>query len=226
MILYSTMNQRKEDERIESVVASYLDKYFYPRFDPKFTRVVNKEMQSNGVDVIACGKYIDEKVKIRRNLNKVLNGISFEIARRPWPFKKHTVGWFTSAQIITNNYLFISVFSSQNREEALCENNIDHVVCLSVRKDEVYNYLQQTSKDLVNKSVELGKTAMKLLKEGEEPDWVNKPRVNINDRCYIVFSWQIKKELPFNLVIPREILKQLPGTVEYYCGSTGVKKLP
>ena len=224
------MKWREKDEKIESVVAGFLDMYFYPRFDPKFSRisdVKDKELQTCGVDVIACGKNIDEKVKIRRNLNKLLNGISFEIARRPWPFKQHTTGWFVDQKNITDNYLFVSVFSTQDNEDAISMDNIDHLVCLSVRKPEVYNYIGMTPKDLVNKTCELGKSAMSELKEGTVPDWCNKPRLWLNGGpCYIVMSWNIKKEMPFNLVIPREIIKTLPGTAEYHCSRDSVKKLP
>lgn len=220
------MTQREKDVHIETVVAQYLDKNFYPHFDSKFKRITDRDKQISGIDVIACGKNIDEKAKVRGVLNRTINYISFEIARRIKPHKRHTVGWFTTAKSNTDNYLFISIFSDQNNEDAISIDNIDHLVCLSVRKKEVYNYIGLTPLDLVKKSVQLSKSVLPGKKANYKISKDNKPRLMLNDNCYIVMSLQIKNEVPFNLVIPRKVLKQLPGTVEYYCGSTGVKKLP
>lgn len=209
-------NTRKNDEKIESEVAKFLDKYYYGKLKHKTSRITDGIKQCKGIDVEMTAANnrivnIDEKCKIRGLLNQVIPWPSFEIITKN-KYGNYFEGWFVNQNNVTDYYAFISVFANTDDENAVTENNITKIVYLMVKKDDVYNFVKLSPITLMQDA------------ESLRNDIYGRDRKSYKDGMWLKYSVN-KREQPVNLVMTRDKIKTLPHTLEFEITRNTIKTI-
>ena len=208
---YSTT--RSKDVLIEKAAAEFLDENFYSKAaianGVDFRRVVDVKEQLKGIDVIYGGKKLDEKVKIKGYLNRILEYPSFELS-----FVNRSgheqVGWFADRDRETDYYVFIAVFANIEDEYDLTKESIEKLNLLFVKKDELFMHLAKSGSPVWEDSLRLRKSSF--------IDRISYP----HGEFYLKISRQFS-ETPINIVYRRYVLKGFEHTREIEVTREGYK---
>ena len=122
---YTTMTEHRQnkwnrDTEIEQMAAQFLDKYFYPRINPKhtITRYTDKYHQVGGIDVSIGNINFDEKCKCYGCLNDVLATPGFECTMKNKADQIQD-GWFLNENLSTDFYALVSLSCTVNDTKQL-----------------------------------------------------------------------------------------------------------
>ena len=215
---------RAEDVRIEQVCGKFLDDNFYSKLGCKFERNAELSSQYLGVDVTVWSEHgtfvIDEKVKYYGSINKPISCPSFELTRRDRAGNRG-IGWYASEKQLTNTYLFITPFLAEgDQPQQLTDDNLSAVQILMVPKKAV----QQLAKSYGLSDVGLLERAEQLA-DTEDLNWQRKAydRIAAN-KLWLTYSAGLREQ-PVNMVVPREVLKQLKGVADLFVTKDGIKRV-
>lgn len=199
MLNNTVWSDRRKDEQTVEYLNSIMDKVCSNN-NYDFVRNYDVKLQKQGVDLIYTNKdktyYIDEKAAIKY-YNTTLNTFSFEIGSNV------AKGWFREDNdyIITTHYILI--YPKANSPDLSDIYEVEYII---ISKNKIWNYLHSvgvgdfnSSKEILD-NVSIGKWGKKY--------WF------INQYVKLVQSVQIKPEQPINIVINKEILKQLSSKHE------------
>lgn len=195
---------RSKDILIEKAAASFLDEYFYSKAalasGVEFRRTSDKDEQLRGVDVV-YGKFrLDEKVKIKGYINRILEYPSFELS-----FVNRSgrvqVGWVADKNRETDYYVFIAVFADIEDEYQLTKDNIKKLNLLFVKKEDLFMHIANSESKVWEDSLRLRKSSF--------IDRIDYP----HDEFYLKMSRKFS-ESPINIVYRRYVLKGFEHTKE------------
>ena len=215
---------RAEDVRIEQVCGRFLDKHFYAKLGCKFERNAELSSQYLGVDVTIWSEHgtfiIDEKVKYYGTINKPIGCPSFELTRRDRAGNRG-IGWYASEKQLTNTYLFITPFLAEGDQPLqITDDNLSALQVLIVPKKAV----QQLVKSCGLSDVGLLERAESLA-QTDDLNYQNKAydRIAAN-KLWLTYS-AVLREQPVNMVIPRDVLKQLKGVADLLVRKDSIKRV-
>ena len=215
---------RAEDVRIEQVCGRFLDKHFYAKLGCKFERNAELSSQFLGVDVTLESEHgtfvIDEKVKYYGSTNKPISCPSFELTRRDRAGRRG-IGWYASEKQLTNTYLFITPFLAEGDQPwQLTDDNLSAVQILIVPKKAV----QQLAKSYGLSETSLLERAEQLA-DSEDLNYQQKSydRIAAN-KLWLTYSAGLREQ-PVNMVVPRDVLKQLKGVADLFVAKDGIKRV-
>lgn len=196
-------NLRKEDERLEKVLADYLDRNLYTPQNglyPFKRNDVNKSMQIRGVDV---GFYIgehgyflaDEKMAVRY-INKDLNTFSLEL--RGLNRKGNEIeGWFVNPSIQNTHYVLGWI--TAKKESNITLEDILQVEIAIVLKENIKAYISEFF-DL--SSVE---ETYKKFQKGDSVRYINKKlNLSMDEQGFILYYSDKLFEKPLNILLKKE----------------------
>ena len=213
---------RKQDNRIEGIVAGFLDRNFYGRIkDRKVERWSDRSHQLAGIDVTVGNVGIDEKCKCYGCMNAVLRYPSFEISMVFGG--RRFDGWFVNPSTKTDYYSFLAIYGSANEPSELKdESQLEKVDVLLVKKSDVYGMLGDGlgRDELVRKANALISSADR---DEIHPDRNGKYRLKLSDSFWLTYSPKLH-EKPVNLVVPRETLESLPKSRHFTVTRDGVER--
>ena len=214
---------RAEDVRIEQVCGRFLDKHFYAKLGCKFERNAELSSQYLGVDVTVWSEHgtfvIDEKVKYYGTINKPIGCPSFELTRRDRAGNRG-IGWYASEKQLTNTYLLITPFLAEgDQPQQLTDDNLSAVQILMVPKQAV----QQLVKSYGLSDTSLLQRAEQLA-DSDELNYQNKAydRIAAN-KLWLTYSAGLREQ-PVNMVVTRDVLKQLKGVADLLVTKDGIKR--
>lgn len=210
----SNYNKNIDDE---SIVGEFLDKYFYPVIEKKYTnniksisRNFNISKQNKGVDVILESKTgslinIDEKTATEY-FNKDIPTFVLEISFLKDDLLKD--GWlFGEKYSDTDTYLFCWGWK-EDVDKSLSVENIKHIEAYSIRKSELQKFLDDNYDINKLNYKQKSKIAVKEINKGYNRKVYLKgesgPRWNISHHL---------NEKPINIVTPKHILKKVTKTI-------------
>ena len=214
---------REEDVRIEQVCGRFLDKHFYAKLGCKFERNAELSSQYLGVDVTVWSEHgtfvIDEKVKYYQSINKPIGCPSFELTRRDRAGNR-SVGWYASEKQLTNTYLFITPFLAEgDQPQQLTDDNLSALQILIVPKKAV----QQLAKSYGLSDIGLLERAEQLA-DSDDLNYQRKAYYRIAaNKLWLTYSAGLREQ-PVNMVVPRDVLKQLKGVADLFVAKDGIKR--
>ena len=215
---------RAEDVRIEQVCGRFLDKHFYSKIGKPFERNSVLSSQYLGVDVTLSSEHgtfvIDEKVKYYGTINKAIDCPSFEITRRDRAGNRG-IGWYASEKQLTNTYLFISPFLVEgDQPQQITDDNLSAVQILMVPKKSV----SQLAKSCQLSDIDIIERA-EALADDIYLNWQKKAYDRIApNKLWLTYSAGLREQ-PVNMVVPREVLKQLKGVADLLVTKDGIKRV-
>ena len=215
---------RAEDVRIEQVCGRFLDKHFYSKLGCKFERNAELSSQYLGVDVTLSSEHgtfvIDEKVKYYGTINKAIDCPSFELTRRDRAGRRG-IGWYASEKQLTNTYLFITPFLAEgDQPQQITDDNLSAVQILMVPKKSV----SQLAKSCQLSDIDLIERA-EALADDVYLNWQQKAYDRIApNKLWLTYSAGLREQ-PVNMVIPRDVLKQLKGVADLLVTKDGIKRV-
>lgn len=179
------------DLRRESVVAEYLDKYFY---DDSRERITDIETQLKGVDVIYKEMHIDEKAAIDY-MDRNLKTFCFELqfTNRYGKIKK---GWLLNENLLTDTYLLLYPKGNKELNDI---NDIHKMEYILVEKEDVKKIIFR--EDVLNELRD-------YKSKGEDR---REFQIFHEDKPYtlkVVYSKHLI-EKPINILLPKELLKKI-----------------
>lgn len=204
----------------EQAVASFLDENFYGLIkSASFEREPKEGLQHAGVD-LKCHRdrevlYIDEKAALYY-MDRDIPTFAFELSFLN-RFEDVRVGWFLNDALKTTHYLLIWITTNRPPEKgkkhtikpsSLHKKDIKKLECLFLSRDELKKRLEENGLS----SVVLKEKANSLRANGKEG------REYITGQSlfyYFASSPKKYKEAPINLIIKKELLKDVPGTRHY-----------
>ena len=192
--------ERKIDEFNEQLIAKYLDLYFYSKISSvKTQRIINKEMQVQGVDIIMTLKdvikYIDEKAATdKKYLDGSLQRFCVEITTLN-RIGKLIEGWFINSNLLTTHYLFVWIREVKDKKLTCLEDIKKIEVCL-VPKYKIEQYL-----------LKKGWTKERLLEKAYNIRY-NGDRKFFEDGVKFYFS-ERKDEQPIGATLPIYVYKNM-----------------
>lgn len=143
-------SRRNDDMSAEAQLGVFLDTYLYNDFPHKdsfsnIERVHSKAEQLAGVDVRFTSKddtvyNVDEKAQLYY-INKDLPTFAFEI--QFLREGKETLGWLCNGSLLTDLYLLIWPFATQDTPKGICWDRFTKADCLLVQKDRVLSLLEK-----------------------------------------------------------------------------------
>ena len=209
--------RRDNDEKLEQIAASFIDKYFWGKTPHTIERVYDKERQFAGEDLIVNGKLIiDEKVKNASHINKRANAPSVEILTTD--NATHTYdckGWFIKPDMKTNVYAFITIYSTNTNPNTIKEEDITEVEYFMFPKKGLTNYIgNDIYESLWDEAVDL--------KHNGTPNHNGKITRKVGQH-FLSYSFK-KREQPVNYVIPWEDLDTIPH-MQYSITRDGFRKI-
>ena len=215
---------RAEDIRIEQVCAKFLDENFYSKLGCKFERNSVLSSQYLGVDVTIWSQHgtfvIDEKVKYYGTINKAIGCPSFEITRLDRAGRRG-LGWYASEKQLTNTYLFITPYLAEgDQPQQITDDNLSAVQILMVPKKAV----QQLAKSYGLSDIDLLQRAEQLA-DSDELNYQRKAYDRIaSNKLWLTYSAGLREQ-PVNMVVPRDVLKQLKGVADLLVTKDGIKRV-
>ena len=217
----ATASRKSEDMSAENQLAIFLDKYLYSCFPNKdsfqsIERVYDKELQLSGVDVRLVDQSdrtfnIDEKAQLYY-LNKGLPTFAFEIEflRSGIP----TTGWLCNNTLVTDFYLLIWPYASQDSPKNILWHQFEKAECLSIQKKKLLKVLQ----DLGLSQKQLAYDAKRI----RDMHQFGKHAIpGISGIYYYASNPQKYSEAPINLVVSKSRLTQI-ATKKYIVTKGGV----
>ena len=223
----TTTRQQKwnRDTEIEQMAAQFLDKYFYPRINPKhaITRYTDKWHQVGGIDVSINNINFDEKCKYQGLLNKVLATPGFECSMLNKAYQIQD-GWFLNDNLSTDFYAIISLSCTVDDDRQLSSSSqISAAEVLWVYKKDVIDYVTSFEGHDGKITLEqLKRDAQQLRFTGDNNitdafgnravDSKGRARFKYPHKKYWLTYSTKKEEKPINLVLLRDDLEKLPHT--------------
>lgn len=218
-------SRRKDDMSAEAQLGIFLDTYLYKNFPNRESfahveRIHNKAEQLAGVDVRFTCKDgavydVDEKAQLYY-LNKDLPTFAFEIQ-----FLRNgveTVGWLCSESLLTDLYLLIWPFASQDTPKGIRWDQFTKADCLLVQKKRLLSLL--ASEGLTPEI--MAKKASDLRKRG----CIGKVAVpDVKGIYYYASDPEKYREAPINIVITKEKLIKIAQR-RYIVTEEGVEVQP
>ena len=163
---------------------------------------------------------IDEKVKYYGTINKPIGCPSFEITRKDRAGRRG-IGWYASEKLLTNVYAFISPFLAEgDSPEQITDDNLSALQVLIVPKKAV----QQLVKSYGLSDVDLLERAEQLA-DSDDLNYQQKAydRIAAN-KLWLTYSAGLREQ-PVNMVVPRDVLKQLKGVADLFVAKDGIKRV-
>ena len=225
------------DTEIEQMAAQFLDKYFYPRINPKhtITRYTDKYHQVGGIDVSINNINFDEKCKYQGLLNKVLATPGFECSMLNKAYQIQD-GWFLNDNLSTDFYAIISLSCTVDDDRQLSSSNqISAADVLWVYKKDVIDYVTSFEGHDGEITLEqLKRDAQQLRFNGDNNvtdafgnravDSKGRARFKYPHKKYWLTYSTTKEEKPINLVLLRDDLEKLPHTRHFIVTKEEVRK--
>jgi len=196
---------RKDDEKVESIISDFLDRYFYGPISRekniRFERVRDRAKQVRGIDVILGHTTIDEKVKYHDGcINRILKYPSFELSFIDRSNRLHD-GWFLTGE--NRYYAFITIYTN-GKDHVLSLDDISCLQVLFVSKKDILDLLEKDGIEYMSDGVEI-----RQHDHDSEFDPDGRLRIYYQNGYRLVWSKTLP-ESPVNLVIPRRKLETLP----------------
>lgn len=212
------MSQFKRDIVHERLIADWLDKYFYNKFNvyevgsKRVEEVKNssriKDAQSKGIDIVLKDKnqekfYVDEKSQTTY-LNKPRPTFSFEISYEYKGVLK--TGWLVDENKLTNHYLLVYPMSEKilTYKELKSFEDIGSAEIIFIGREELMSELYNlgiTEELLVEKAANI-----KVDNEHLQIDEISKRFVTLYKSGHL-------DENPVNLIIRRSILDKVASAI-------------
>lgn len=219
-----TRNEKRIiDGLIEQNIANFLDNNFWSKFPYGYKRQTDKKYQFAGVDVTVAGKtdlsvHFDEKAKIYGCLNSVYQYPSFEVSFINRVQEIQT-GWFCQS-LSTDYYAYIGVYANTNEINDLsCNNVISACDMLWVKKQDVIDYVQQTTQ-----LSDLQYDAQELRNESELIGMSKNRKRYSNSNFWLTYSGQLY-EKPVNLVMQRSTLENLKNSKHFFITKNKISRV-
>lgn len=143
-------SRRNDDMSAEAQLGVFLDTYLYNDFPHKesfsyIERVHNKAEQLAGVDVRFTSKDgtvydVDEKAQLYY-INKELPTFAFEI--QFLREGKETIGWLCNESLLTDLYLLIWPFATQDTPKGIRWDQFTKADCLLIQKNRILSLLEK-----------------------------------------------------------------------------------
>ncbi|WP_404328402.1 hypothetical protein [Mesobacillus maritimus] len=196
-------SQYKGDKKTESVVADFLDQYFYPKLNiHRFQRITDLDQQHRGMDVVFTANnqpyIVDEKAQL--HYNPPLPTFAFEVK-----YKKNGIwkpGWLFDQTKETQYYLLVWPKRDDVDLKELEVNNIKTTEVMLISRKQLLDYLNN-SFQINEKTVELEATAIIHEKQFGKLHTIHP------DSTHYYFYTERLAETPINIVIQKNTLKQL-----------------
>ena len=202
------MSRRKMDMGAEQQLSKFLDTYFYPwmKQDYKYdiSRILDKEWQLKGVDVIVKTKsrqiYVDEKAQLYY-INENLPTFAFEIN---FMNKQGNLsqGWLFNNDLITEYYLLIWPYAKCKNLKLIKAKDFTELDCLMIQREKIQKFL-------INK----GWPSQRLYEEAQKLRSYNqygKTKIKNETEFYFYYSNpKYYKEQPVNVIIRKGTLIEL-----------------
>jgi hypothetical protein len=187
---------RSEDVSLSDQIYNFLDYTFYKTETSNFERVVDKDRQVKGIDVIFTynGKEYkaDEKAAVRyRNLTTYALELSF-INRR----NEVQEGWLVRDDLENDSYVFVWVDKNQFTGK-------ESVTLAVVTKDKLKNHLESLGWSIANL-----KKKMSYIRDGKITNMGNL----LTYGCKFTFSEKYV-EKPINILLPRDVYMNIADVV-------------
>lgn len=175
------MSNRLQDTLTSTEVEKFLDANFYVK---PVERVYDKERQIMGIDVVFGDHFIDEKCATDY-INKPLKTFSFELSSVDRNGNRYT-GWLLNDKLKTTHYLLCYINKCKVDKNPKME-DIFEMETIYVAKEVIKQYLEDKGIDLKNLSSvkENSIGGLRIVRSGH------------------------KAEKPMNILIPREVLRNL-----------------
>ncbi len=219
----STVSRRNQDMTSESELGKFLDKHLYKELlksgaFKSITRETEKDVQLNGVDVTCVATNgavyrIDEKAQLYY-INKNLPTFAFEV-----DFLRDglvTIGWLCNPALLTDAYLLIWPYATQNTPKGIQENQFTEADCILVSKQRILNFLEQN-----------GLTIERMLADAhqfrKERRTGKIPIPGLHGVYYFASYPNQYKEAPINIVIAKKYLREIAWR-KYVVTPNGMKK--
>ncbi len=202
-------SRRNDDMSAEAQLGIFLDAYLYKKFPhgesfSHIERIQNKAEQLSGVDVRFTSKDgtvydVDEKAQLYY-LNKNLPTFAFEI--QFLREGKETLGWLCNESLLTDIYLLIWPFATQDTPKGIRWDQFTKADCLLVKKKKLLSLLKAeglTPKKMFEK-------ASQLRKDGH----IGKAAISGVKGIYYYASDPKKyREAPINIVVSKDRLLKI-----------------
>jgi hypothetical protein len=190
------MSLRVSDSLAEKQISIFLDKYFYPKYYPRYQRVTELDLQLKGIDTIldisGTSLLCDEKAAIHY-VNRGLPTFAFEIDFR-LPNGNLVDGWFISGDKKTQLYLLSWVWAS--KDKGFTAEDIIKLEIIVISRQQLVEELFKldiTEKTLKSKSQEIRSSNMTgAIEKNENP-------------FYFYLTTRLN-ENPLNLIIKKNFL--------------------
>lgn len=193
------MTLRKQDYQSEKAVAGFLDKYFYPYYFERISRLENIENQLKGIDIEGNYKgdilLIDEKTAAHY-VNKNLPTFAFELDFIGKDGKVYQ-GWFYDDTKLTQYYLLTWIWAK--REKYFSTEDITKLEIILIKRSKIRKMLIE--KGLTkNKAQHISSNLRLNQNYGVSGKQMGKP-------FYFYFTRHLS-EKPINIIVyKRELIK-------------------
>jgi hypothetical protein len=189
----------KDDLNKESIVASFLDKYLYPKISVSSQRITLIADQMRGKDVEATFSdlgaiIIDEKAQLNY-VNRPLPTFAMEVSYKKNTFRKE--GWLFDKNKVTEYYMLIWVRTTE-KFYTLQEDILD-LECYLIKRQDIIDFLN--TKDITSETIDSDISKI-LSQEG------GKQTHKASHDAYFFFT-KFLAEQPINIVIRKQILANL-----------------
>jgi len=199
-------SRRNDDMSAEAQLGIFLDTYLYSNFPhgasfSRIERIYDKDEQLAGVDVRFTDKDgtvydVDEKAQLYY-LNKDLPTFAFEI--QFLREGRETLGWLCNESLLTDLYLLIWPFATQDKPKGIRWDQFTKADCLLVEKKKLLSLLKDeglTPKKMLEK-------ASQLRKDGH----VGKAAIpGVQGIYYYASDPKKYREAPINIVVSKKRL--------------------
>lgn len=193
---------RKEHERLEQVLADYLDRNLYTIQNGLYPseRYTDKSSQTKGLDISTPMGEVDEKMAVSY-INKEIDTFSLELVTLNRK-RSEMKGWFVNEELENTHYILGWIKAKKNSNITL--EDIIQVEVVIVSKDKLKAY--------INKYFDLSRIdyAHTLFKNGVSvKDVNNKMGLNMDKHKFILYYSPKLTEKPMNLILKKELYIKL-----------------
>lgn len=198
--------RRNHDTLIEENIRKLADK-IYEENHISISRVDDKEQQKHGIDLIVHDKqdYLVDEKSAANYAHTHLQTFAFEIRTNN---NMNCAGWFDkeNTYMLTQYYSLIYPYAPQNTDDL---KTVDEMEILFVSKEKIWKFLENNGLYNANQAIRL------LKRYGKEVSshTLKKVVYKYNNNIKIVQSLSLYPEQPINIIINRNVLRNLSTKV-------------
>lgn len=194
---------RKNDEKQEKIINSYLLENYFHRIAPSAELIFDRSLQVAGADVSitldnGTKKYFDIKAQSSaRYINDPRPTFCLEISALSRYGSNEFDGWFIDDSLITDYYTFVWIHNAKTNEnkQIISPNDIYKLEVMTVSKQKLKKYILS----------QLGKLDLRQVADGMRKS--GKRKIAIADGIHFSHSPQLP-EKPVNIIVKKSVLRK------------------